>query len=130
MCSSLICPAPERPSDDLDGLDAALGQAGGDVSKFLDRPVDHALPATLEYDRRDAGMMAILALDIALHDLAARARGVPGAALLGGGLRDRLFAYASAPFMKEGDDPYRDMAADTDRLLGRSGKNLGRYAAR
>ena len=78
----------------------------------------HAMAATLGYDRRGAGMMAISALDIALHDLAAQARGVPVAALLGGALRDRLFAYASAPFMKEGDDPYRDMAIDTDRLLG------------
>ena len=77
----------------------------------------HAMTATLGYDRRGAGMMAVSALDIALHDLAARARGVPVAALLGGALRDRLFAYASAPFMKEGGDPYRDMIADTDRLL-------------
>ncbi len=78
----------------------------------------HAMTATLGYDRRGAGMMAVSALDIALHDLAAQAQGVPVAALLGGALRDRLFAYASAPFMKEGGDPYRDMAADTDRLLG------------
>ena len=78
----------------------------------------HAMTAILGYDRRGAGMMAISALDIALHDLAAQARGVSVAALLGGALRDRLFAYASAPFMKEGADPYRDMTADTERLLG------------
>ena len=36
----LMCPAPERPGDDVCGLDAALGQAGGDASEFLDRPAD------------------------------------------------------------------------------------------
>jgi D-galactarolactone cycloisomerase len=62
-------------------------------------------------------MMAISGLDIALHDLAARAQGVPVSALLGGALRNRMFAYASGPFMKEGGDPYRDFHTETDRLL-------------
>ena len=35
-----MCPAPKRPGDDVCGLDAALGQAGGNASEFLDRPAD------------------------------------------------------------------------------------------
>ena len=77
----------------------------------------HAMLATVGYDRRGAAMMAISALDMALHDLAGRAQGVPVSALLGGALRDRMFAYASGPFMKEGGDPYRDFLGDADRLL-------------
>ncbi len=77
----------------------------------------HAMTATLGYDKRGAGMMAISAVDMALHDLVGRAQGVPVHALLGGALRDRMFAYASAPFMKEGGNPYRDFAAETERLL-------------
>ena len=76
----------------------------------------HAMLGTVGYDRRGAAMMAISAVDMALHDAAARARSVSVAALLGGALRDRLFAYASAPFMKAGGNPYRDFAADTETL--------------
>ena len=75
------------------------------------------MAATVGYDRRGAAMMAISAVDMALHDIAARAHSVSVAVLLGGPLRERLFAYASGPFMKEGADPYRDFHADTDRLL-------------
>ena len=77
----------------------------------------HAMVATVGYDRRGAAMMAVSAVDMALHDVAARARNVPVSALLGGRLRDRMFAYASGPFLKEGPDPYRDMARETDGLL-------------
>ncbi len=77
-----------------------------------------AMAATVGYDRRGAAMMAISALDTALHDAAARAQGVPVSALLGGAVRDRMFAYASGPFMKEGADPYRAFPADTERLQG------------
>jgi len=76
-----------------------------------------AMLETLGYDQRGVSMMAISALDMALHDVAARARGVPVSTLLGGALRQRLFAYASGPFMKEGGDPYRDFATDVERLL-------------
>jgi D-galactarolactone cycloisomerase len=63
------------------------------------------LQALVNYDRRGAAMMAISALDIALHDAAARARGVRVADYLGGALRERLPAYASGPFIREGT-PY------------------------
>ena len=89
-----------------------LGQDPAETGRLF-----HAMAATVGYDRRGAAMMAISALDTALHDAAARARSVPVAALLGGALRDRMFAYASGPFMKEGGDPYRDFPGDTERLL-------------
>ena len=76
----------------------------------------HAMAATMGYDKRGAAAMAISAVDMALHDAAARARNVPVSALLGGALRDSMFAYASGPFLKLGDDPYRDFPADTEKL--------------
>ncbi|WP_158743010.1 mandelate racemase/muconate lactonizing enzyme family protein, partial [Acidisphaera sp. L21] len=77
----------------------------------------HSMAATVGYDRRGAAMMAISALDMALHDAAARAQNVPVSALLGGALRQQMFAYASGPFMQEGSDPYRDFPAETEALL-------------
>lgn len=62
--------------------------------------------ALVNYDRRGAAMMGISALDIALHDAAAKARGVRVADLLGGALRERMPAYASGPFIREGAQPY------------------------
>ncbi len=73
--------------------------------------------ARMGYDRRGASIMGVAAVDIALHDIRARAQGVPVCDLLGGALRDRLFAYASAPFLKVGGDQYRDFVRDTDELL-------------
>jgi len=75
--------------------------------------------ATRGYDRRGASMMAISALDIALHDLAARSRGISVAELLGGSLHSQLLAYASGPFMKAGENPYRDQLSETDDLMRR-----------
>ncbi|MFC7556472.1 hypothetical protein ACFQU7_35945 [Pseudoroseomonas wenyumeiae] len=56
-----------------------------------------AMLGTLGYDRRGPGMMAISALDMALHDLAAQDQGTSVAEMLGGALRGALPAYASAP---------------------------------
>ncbi len=39
-CCSLMCASPERPCDDLCGLDLALRDAVGDASDFLDGPSD------------------------------------------------------------------------------------------
>jgi len=79
----------------------------------------NAMLGTLGYDRRGAGMMAISAIDMALHDLAARARGISVARMLGGALRDRMLAYASGPFIAEGPDPYGAYPAQVDALLAR-----------
>ena len=65
------------------------------------------MAGTAGYDRRGSAMMATAAMDIAFHDIAAQARGVPVSALLGGALRERATAYASGPFMKPDGHPYR-----------------------
>ena len=78
-----------------------------------------AMLNTLGYDRRGPGMMAISALDMALHDLAAQARGVSVAEMLGGALRDSLPAYASAPFITEAADPYGHYQAEVETILRR-----------
>lgn len=89
-----------------------LGQDAAATGRLFGRMV-----ATVGYDRRGAAMMAISAVDMALHDAAARERGVPVSALLGGALRDRVFTYASGPFLKADGDPYRGMAKEADALL-------------
>ncbi|MDO9413514.1 MAG: mandelate racemase/muconate lactonizing enzyme family protein [Pseudolabrys sp.] len=75
--------------------------------------------ATHGYDRRGASMMAVSAIDMALHDIAAKSLGVSVAAMLGGALRDRIFAYASGPFIAEGTDPYGQYPGIVDECLKR-----------
>ena len=72
------------------------------------------MAGTAGYDRRGSAMMATAAMDIALHDIAGKARGVPVSALLGGALRHRATAYASGPFMKPGGHPYRTVPAQVE----------------
>ncbi|PJI54641.1 hypothetical protein CTI14_13030 [Methylobacterium radiotolerans] len=48
------------------------------------------------YDKRGPAMMAISAIDMALHDIAARAQGVNIAQQLGGAVRHEVPCYASA----------------------------------
>jgi D-galactarolactone cycloisomerase len=91
-----------------------LGQSAMDVGRLY-----HAMLGTLGYDRRGAAMMAVSAMDMALHDLAARAQGISVARMLGGALRDRMLAYASGPFIAEGDDPYGAYPDQVDALLRR-----------
>lgn len=94
-----------------------LGQDPAETGRLF-----HAMSGTMGYDRRGVATMAISAVDMALHDAAARARGVPVTALLGGALRERVFAYASGPFLKSGGDPYHDFPAETERLQKRGYK--------
>ncbi len=89
-----------------------LGQDPAEYGRLF-----HAMSATLGYDRRGVATMAVSALDMALHDAAARACDVPVTALLGGALRERVLAYASGPFLKPDDEPYHDFPANTERLL-------------
>ncbi len=91
-----------------------LGQPAEDMGRIF-----IAMLGTLGYDRRGPGMMAISAIDMALHDLAARARGVSVARMLGGALRDRMLAYASGPFIAEGGDPYGAYPTQVEALLRR-----------
>jgi D-galactarolactone cycloisomerase len=83
------------------------------------RAIWERLVASVGYDRRGVAMMAISAIDMALHELAAKARGVSVAALLGGALRDRVFAYASAPFIAGNGDPYGHYPAEVEACLAR-----------
>ncbi|WP_426955296.1 mandelate racemase/muconate lactonizing enzyme family protein [Muricoccus radiodurans] len=92
-----------------------LGQPAQEMGRLF-----QAMLGTLAYDRRGAGMMAVSAVDMALHDLAARARGISVARMLGGALRDRMLAYASGPFIREGAEPYGAYPGEVDALL-RSG---------
>lgn len=80
--------------------------------------------ATLGYDRRGPAMMAISAIDLALHDAAARAHGVRVADLLGGALRESIPGYASGPFIAEGADPYGHFVAEAGRYLEQGFKAL------
>ena len=91
-----------------------LGQPAAEAGRIF-----HAMQGTLGYDRRGAAMMAISAIDMALHDLAARSQGISVARMLGGRLRDRMLAYASGPFIAEGADPYGAYPRQTDDLLRR-----------
>lgn len=68
-------------------------------------------------ERHGVPLMAVSALDIAAWDAAARAADRPLSALLGGALRERIFAYVSGPFLKPGPDPFRDYPADVDGYL-------------
>jgi D-galactarolactone cycloisomerase len=68
-------------------------------------------------ERHGLPLMAVSALDIAVWDAASRTAGKPLHALLGGALRERVFAYVSGPFLKPGPDPYRDYAADLETYL-------------
>lgn len=89
-----------------------LGQDPAGTGRLYSR-----MTATLGYDRRGVAMMAVSAVDMALHDAAARERGVPVSALLGGALREEVFTYGSGPFLKVCTDPYEAMPEETEVLL-------------
>ncbi len=72
---------------------------------------------TAGFDRRGVATMASGAVDMALHDLAARDLGVPVSALLGGALRKQVPVYASGPFFKPDGHPYRDYEREVERHL-------------
>ncbi len=74
---------------------------------------------TLGYDRRGVAMMAVSAIDMALHDMAARAQGISVASLLGGALRDRVLAYASGPFIAAGASPYAHYEGEVENYLAK-----------
>lgn len=72
---------------------------------------------TAGFDRRGVAIMASGAVDMALHDLAARDLEVPVSALLGGALRKQVPAYASGPFFKPDGHPYRDYQREVEGHL-------------
>jgi len=76
-----------------------------------------AMDAKRGFDRRGVTTMAISAIDIAAWDLAGRLHGEPVWRLAGGRLRERVPAYASGPFLRQGGDPYDGFAAETESYL-------------
>ncbi|MEJ5903028.1 mandelate racemase/muconate lactonizing enzyme family protein [Ochrobactrum teleogrylli] len=74
--------------------------------------------------RSGVAMMAISALDMAIHDLAAKQQGIPLHVLLGGARRDRVPTYASGPFFKPGGHPYRDFERDVESYLADGFKSI------
>ncbi len=81
-------------------------------SHILSRsPLDYGdiysrLVSQIGYDKRGPSMMAISAIDMALHDISARAFGISVAQLLGGVCRREIPCYASGPFIRENEQPY------------------------
>jgi len=65
----------------------------------------------------DGAMVAIAALDMALHDLTARVYDISLVTLLGGARRETVQAYASGPFFKPNGHPYRDFEREIDGYL-------------
>lgn len=79
----------------------------------------HDMVGTLGYDRRGPAVMAVSAIDMALHDLAARIEKKSVAQMLGGALRTEALIYASGPFLSEGNDPYAGYPGQVELLLKR-----------
>jgi D-galactarolactone cycloisomerase len=82
-------------------------------------PIWQSMVGTLGYDRRGAALMAVSAMDMALHDLAARIENKSVAQLLGGVLQREMLVYASGPFLAEIGDPYADYPRQVEGLLKR-----------
>jgi D-galactarolactone cycloisomerase len=76
-----------------------------------------------DYGRKGACVAAISGVDIALWDLRGRAARRPVHALLGGGFRDRLRAYATGLYFTEAD------LADPAGAAGRVRDEVQRYVA-
>jgi D-galactarolactone cycloisomerase len=77
----------------------------------------HRMSEAAGSDTQGTAMMAVAALDMAVHDLAARGYGVPLSTMLGGAMRDRVPTYASGPFFKPGGHPYRDFEREVEGYL-------------
>ena len=92
-----------------------LGQPARDMARLYG-----VMTSTLAYDRRGAAMMGVSAIDMALHDLAAREQGISVAQMLGGASRQRMLAYASGPFIAEGPEPYGAYPTQIEALLRRN----------
>jgi L-alanine-DL-glutamate epimerase-like enolase superfamily enzyme len=78
-------------------------------------PIWHELYAkSNHYGHRGVALHAISAIDIALHDLAGRALGLPVHKLLGGSFRDRVRVYASALMPATPDEVRRHVTTQVE----------------
>jgi L-alanine-DL-glutamate epimerase-like enolase superfamily enzyme len=84
-----------------------VGQDPGEIEATVDR-LHRAL---MIWGRRGLAMMAVSGVELALWDLAGKARGVPVYALLGGLVQRRVHAYASLPRYDAPADVARAAAA-------------------
>jgi L-alanine-DL-glutamate epimerase-like enolase superfamily enzyme len=95
-----------------DGLaPLVVGQDPTEIEALSDR-MQRAL---MIWGRRGLAMMALSGVELALWDLAGKARGVPVYALLGGLVQRRVRAYASLPRYEAAADVARAAAAMAER---------------
>lgn len=93
------------------GLRALLvGEDPSDISRLWRK----MFAGSIYHGRRGVVIHALSGLDIALWDLAGKARGVPVHELLGGAKRDRLRAYASTLMPDTEDEVRRVVAAQRE----------------
>ncbi|ANL51040.1 mandelate racemase/muconate lactonizing protein (plasmid) [Rhizobium phaseoli] len=88
------------------------------------RAIWETLSRLVGRDRSGITHMAISALDMAVWDLSARLENMSLARRLGGPVQTRLPTYASGPFLKTGDDPYRDILHEIEGYLARGFKSV------
>ncbi len=81
------------------------------------RMIHQAMLSAAVPDRRGQMHMALSALDIAIWDAFGRSCGLPIAALLGGSLRNEIFAYASGPLLPAGEDRYAGFEQAVERFV-------------
>jgi L-alanine-DL-glutamate epimerase-like enolase superfamily enzyme len=91
-----------------DGLAAIVT---GQDPTAIETLVDRMHRALMIWGRRGLAMMAVSGVELALWDLAGKARGVPVYALLGGLAQRRVRAYASLPRYETPSDVARAAAA-------------------
>ena len=80
---------------------------GREISSLADiaETWDHLYEQSLPYGRKGLAMMALSGVDLALHDLLAKAEGQPVYELLGGARKSSILAYATGP----DSEAYRDL---------------------
>ncbi len=94
---------------------SVLGQPAADINRIY-----QAMTQRSGVGQRHLSTIVGSAIDMALHDILARAQGISVAQLLGGALRKSAIAYASGPFMRPGADPYARFGKEVDGLLKRN----------
>lgn len=92
-----------------------LGRPAADINRIW-----QAMTQRSGVGQRQFSTIVASAIDMALHDILARAQGVSVAQLLGGALRQSAIAYASGPFMRPGADPYARFDQEVEGLLKRN----------
>lgn len=100
-------------------ITGSLGPAilGADAS--APRAIWDTMMRLLGRDRSGITHMAISALDMAIWDVSARIEDMSLARRLGGAVHKSLPTYASGPFLKMGDDQYRDIILEIEGYLAR-----------